>query len=472
MHRSWNILNWIVRGINSSNKWLAISNKIEELGCAVIYFQETKREVFYSSYLKNLCPRRINKFDYTPSVGSSGGLLVAWNDSIFQGECLFKNNFSISIRFISVHTGASWILTNIYGPCEGRIDFMNWLKNIQMPMETNWIIAGDFNYTRYPSNRNSGIGDVNQMLQFNEAISSLALVEIPLKGRSYTWSNMPEAPLIEKNDGVFTYENWSTDYPNTLVTPLSKPVSDHTPCVISIDTSIPKSQLFRFENFWLEHNNFKETVQSIWSQPLQEDNSAKLITAKSKRLLEKGLKICSKNISNLAGIIQATNAVILMWDMFEEFRELSLVERNGRDMLKEHFLKILSFQRIYWRQRATIRWVKFGDENSKFFQAKATIKYRHNFIQVLQDDQGNEHCDHHPKVVVLWKAFKERLGQTITTSDPLNLTSLIKRVEGLEELERPFSKKKFDEVVKQLPADKAPGPDGFNGDLLMPAGIL
>jgi len=65
---------------------------------------------------------RINKFDYLPSVGASGGLLITWNENMFQGECLFKNDFSISMRFISVHTGDSWVLINIYGPCdnEGR----------------------------------------------------------------------------------------------------------------------------------------------------------------------------------------------------------------------------------------------------------------------------------------------------------------------------------------------------------------
>jgi hypothetical protein len=43
-----------------------------------------------------------------------------------------------------------------------------------------------------------GNRDNHNMMHFNEAISSLALVEIPLKGRSYTWSNMQQAPLIEK----------------------------------------------------------------------------------------------------------------------------------------------------------------------------------------------------------------------------------------------------------------------------------
>ena len=77
MNKSWNILNWNVRGINSSDKWLAISNKIDEAQCAVICLQETKRESFDSSYLRKFFPRRINKFDYLPSVGASEGLLIA-----------------------------------------------------------------------------------------------------------------------------------------------------------------------------------------------------------------------------------------------------------------------------------------------------------------------------------------------------------------------------------------------------------
>lgn len=135
-------------------------------------------------------------------MGASGGLLVAWNENMFHGECLFKNRYSISIRFTSAHTGASWILTNIYGPCEAEEKeiFLHWFQNIQMPDDTDWLVVGDFNYIRYPSNRNIGTGDFNNMMKFNEARSELALVEIPLKGRNYTWSNMQEAPLLEKID--------------------------------------------------------------------------------------------------------------------------------------------------------------------------------------------------------------------------------------------------------------------------------
>lgn len=80
MNRDWNILNWNIRGINDPMKWTALANKIEESQCSIVCLQETKKESFDSSYIKNFCPRRIAKFAFLPSVGASGGLLIAWNE--------------------------------------------------------------------------------------------------------------------------------------------------------------------------------------------------------------------------------------------------------------------------------------------------------------------------------------------------------------------------------------------------------
>lgn len=126
---------------------------------------------------------------------------------------------------------------------------------------------------------------------------------------------------------------------------------------------------------------------------------------------------------------------------------------------------MLSYQRIYWKQRATVRWVKFGDENSKFFQAKATIKYRRNYISILRDNLGNEHSEHSSKATLLWSAFKDRLGKSVQKRNLLNMTSLLHRIPDLDKLEEPFTEE-IDEVIKCMPSDKAPGRDGFNGNFL------
>lgn len=181
---------------------------------------------------------------------------------------------------------------------------------------------------------------------------------------------MQEAPLLKrKNDWCFSSESWTFNYPNTSAICLAKPISDQVPCIIKVGTSIPKANIFRFENYWLQIPDFKEVVQNIWGQDLQIENCATRITAKFKRL-RKGLNLWSKKISNLAQSTKNSNEMVLFLDVLEEYRPLVNEELNGREIVKQHLMKLLQYESIYWKQRATIRWVKFGDGNTKLFMLK------------------------------------------------------------------------------------------------------
>jgi len=229
----------------------AVRDKIEESACPVVCLQETKREHFEMSFIRKFAPRRFDRFDYIPSVGASGGLLVLWNSSIFRGVIVDKQSFSITMNFTSAHNGDTWFLTNVYGPCDDPacIAFINWFKGHEIDDLMNWIFLGDFNFYRSLNNRNRPGGNLADTLVFNDAIGHLGLIELPLKGRAYTWSNMQSDPLLEQLDWFFTSPNWTLDFPNTKVLPLAKITSDHIPCKIIISTQIPRSKVFRFENF-------------------------------------------------------------------------------------------------------------------------------------------------------------------------------------------------------------------------------
>jgi hypothetical protein len=59
---------------------------------------------------------------------------------------------------------------------------------------------GDFNFVRSQENRSQPGGDPNDIFIFNELISHLGLLELPLKGRSFTLSNMQQNPLLVQLD--------------------------------------------------------------------------------------------------------------------------------------------------------------------------------------------------------------------------------------------------------------------------------
>ena len=81
---------------------------------------------------------------------------------------------------------------SVYGPCDGQLrdDFVHWLYHLSIPLDEHWLLLGDFNFIRSMDNRNLPGGDVNDIFLFNEIIGHLGLLESPLKGSSYTWSNM------------------------------------------------------------------------------------------------------------------------------------------------------------------------------------------------------------------------------------------------------------------------------------------
>jgi exonuclease III len=49
--KTWKVLDWNIRGINSEAKKLAIREKMEESGCAVMCIQETKRDNFDHKFI-------------------------------------------------------------------------------------------------------------------------------------------------------------------------------------------------------------------------------------------------------------------------------------------------------------------------------------------------------------------------------------------------------------------------------------
>jgi hypothetical protein len=94
---------------------------------------------------------------------------------------------------------------------------------------------------------------------------------------------MQADPLLVQLDWFFTSTAWTLKFPNSVVTSLARPTSDHVPCVVSIGTSIPKAAVFRFENYWTRLPGFLEVVETIWNIHCPGDG-AKCLSAKLKLL--------------------------------------------------------------------------------------------------------------------------------------------------------------------------------------------
>ena len=113
-------------------------------------------------------------------------------------------------------------------------------------------------------------------------------------------------------------------------------------------------------------------------------------------------------------------------DSIADRRSLTLPETNFLAILKKHLLRLLQYQKEYWKKRCTIRWIQFGDENSKFFQAVATESYRRNCISTLKTTDGTSVDDHAGKESILFEAFTHRLGKSNTQPMRFNMSKLFR----------------------------------------------
>lgn len=259
---------------------------------------------------------------------------------------------------------------------------------------------------------------------------------------------------------MFCNASWSVQYPSTSVQPLSKPISNHVPYVISFGSNIPRSGILRFENFWSDHPDFLKVVDLHWNSTSYFSNASRTLSAKFKQT-RSGLKQWRKKFQSFSKLLHNCDWVLLLLDGLEEQRPLSNLESSFRGLIKTHIAKLLEAKRIYWKQRNSVRWVMLGDENTSFFQAMASISHRRNKIASLSISDDTLVTSHEHKVGILWEAFKNRLGVSEFQGISYDLSSLLQRHQ-LDHLSDDFSADEIKFVISDMPLNHAPGPDGFN----------
>lgn len=170
---------------------------------------------------------------------------------MFSASVVQANSYAVTVKFECFLNNSTFHLSDIYGPSISaeKFDFITWLLNLDKADINDWLLTGDFNLYRSPEDRNKPGGNLGDMQMFNELIIDLDLSDIPFSGLKFTWSNMQLDPLLVKLDWVLSSASWNLSYPATNIQPLSRPIFDHIPYVISIATKIPKSCIFKFENY-------------------------------------------------------------------------------------------------------------------------------------------------------------------------------------------------------------------------------
>lgn len=190
--------------------------------------------------------------------------MVAWRDRVNCSAISRVDDHSVSIQFRPVDD-VEWWLTCVYGPQlnQDKLAFLQELRDIRACCFGPWLVLGDFSLIYKEEDKNNPNLDRQMMHGFRRWIEDLALKELPLVGRKYTWSNGQQNPTLVKLDRVFSSLDWDDQFPWALLQSLASFESDHCPLLLGLKDIVqgkPRSILRLFGQDW-------KGFRKLWRKP-------------------------------------------------------------------------------------------------------------------------------------------------------------------------------------------------------------
>jgi hypothetical protein len=154
--------------------------------------------------------------------------------------------------------------------------------------------------------------------------------------------------------------------------------------------------------------------------------------------------------------------VILRLDKAQDFQELSEEELTLRSKLKKLLLRWRVIEKSRRKQSARIKHIKDGDTNTRFFHLRANGRRRKNFIQRLSSGNGWA-LTHNDKQVLIQDHFESIMTDPPPRTRDFSWAHFQLPTPDLSSLDRPFTDEEIWQAIRQMPQNKALGPDGFTG---------
>ncbi|XP_066357840.1 uncharacterized protein [Miscanthus floridulus] len=317
--------------------------------------------------------------------------IYTWNPFFWSLTAFTQRAYSTTTSLNSTLSDYSLNVTSVYGPSDHRhpTSFLQELVDTASGLIGPWVIIGDFNLIRSEDEKNNDNINNSLIRAFNDAISQLGLMEIPLLGRSLTWTNGQESPVLAKLDRALVNLEQTTTSPTTSLIPQAKPTSDHTPILLSMHTTIPKTQASRC-------------------------NDAAGQLAACLKATRAATKVWSRRYRAPHHVVPNCKFLIKLFDAFEEERPLSTDELQARRFCHDSLAQAVD-KAAYWKQRSKFRAMKKGDANTAFHHAQATVRMRSNNI-LFVEVQGTTIANHDGKLQALTDYFSTIIGQPAGSS--------------------------------------------------------
>ncbi|KAL4312016.1 hypothetical protein GQ457_01G003630 [Hibiscus cannabinus] len=323
---------------------------------------------------------------------------------------------------------------------------------------------GDVNIVADQSEKEGGAPvNNNQAKWFLDFMDISGLIELPIKGGTFTWTNMRsnDQAIAEKLDKVLISKEWSLKFPKAIGMIKAAVASDHNPIIVFLEgLKKRRKKDFKFESRWLLEEDCHEHVRGAWSENFT-DTGNSLLNKKMRKtrvnLKKWSKKKYGKNRQTIEGIKQ----------QLLHLQKLPLTTQSKMETLKlkSELQKLWESEERHWHQRARVNWINYGDKNTKFFHATTIQRHRHNAVLKIKDESGRW-IEEEKEIRREFQRFFERLYTKEEEIDMNSLADLIPQSISADinsRLGRQVTEEEIKKAAFEMGALKSPGPDGFSG---------
>ncbi len=244
-------------------------------------------------------------------------------------------------------------MTNVYGPStwEGKDDFCRELGELKSVCRGLWVICGDFNLTRYPTEKRGRGWSRRLMGMFNDLINELELIDLPMGNQNFTWSNMQRCPTLARLDRFLVSTEWDQTFPLSKMVVAPRITSDHCPILLNTGKK-PHTRLFRIEEMWFAREDFCALIPQWWNEMGRKENSVLTFTAKIRHCRKRMKEWRTNCFYSVVNTKKAIAEEIQQLDILEESQELTTQQFELRAQLKTKLLGVVMDEENLWKTRS------------------------------------------------------------------------------------------------------------------------
>ncbi|KAG5622396.1 hypothetical protein H5410_007614 [Solanum commersonii] len=273
----------------------------------------------------------------------------------------------------------------VYAPNCYKERRMVWdeLGSVRGLIEGPWAVCGDFNVTRYISEKKNCSIRTRGMREFSDFIKDMNLVDLQLENAYYTWFKGDQQKTASRIDRILISDEWDDNFGNLKQLPLQSLSSDHIPIALLGGSWKKNKNYFKFENWWLEIEGFIDRVKNWWSSFNFLGRLDYVLACKLKALKHKLKEWRNEESGNLGVQRKKLLEQMAYLDTEREDKVFTDEEIAKKSELLLKYEELLKKEEISWRQKSRVLWLKEGDKNTKFFHKMANAHKRYNNIDQL-----------------------------------------------------------------------------------------